>query len=405
MRESSLDNGVRVVTERVPGVRSAAVGVWVRQGSAHEPKELGGVSHFLEHLVFKGTERRSAREIALSLESLGGSLDAYTTREYTTYQALVLDDHLGIALDVLADLVLHPRLEADDLELERHVVLEEIAGVEDTPDDLVFDLHGSRFWKGHGYGRPILGTRDTVNSFEVGDLRRVHEERYGGRNILVGCAGNIEHDHIVDSVTALFGDAPAGLPVPDVEVPNGTRVGHDAVPRSTTQTHLVLGRATPAYADPIRVVLGLISGAFGGGMSSRLFQKIREELGLAYAIFSFQTFYSRAGSAGVYVGTRPETADRTLETILSEYRSLCESSLSQQELDQAKSQASGQLMLAMEATPARLLRAMGFALRGEPYRSLDDSLGRIESVTMEQVTSACKRYFSPEDQYVLSLGP
>ena len=177
------------------------------------------------------------------------------------------------------------------------------------------------------------------------------------------------------------------------------------MPRSTTQTHLVLARATPAYGDPIRVVLGLISGAFGGGMSSRLFQKIREELGLAYAIFSFQTFYSRAGNAGVYVGTRPETAYRTLETILSEYRSLCESSLSQQELDQAKSQASGQLMLAMESTPARLLRAMGFALRGEPYRSLDDSLGRIESVTMEQVTSACKRYFSPEDQYVLSLGP
>ena len=405
MLESSLDNGIRVVTERVPGVRSVAIGVWVRQGSAHEPEELGGVSHLLEHLVFKGTERRSARQIALSLESLGGSLDAYTTREYTSYQALVLDDHLETALDVLADLVLHPRLEAGDLELERDVVLEEIAGVEDTPDDLVFDLHGSRFWKGHGYGRPILGTRDTVSSLGVDDLRRIHEERYGGRNILVGCAGAVEHDQAVEMVAGFFGDAPEGALTPQVEIPDGTMVGLDAIQRPTTQTHLVVGIATPAYADPVRVVLGLISGAFGGGMSSRLFQKVREELALAYAVFSFQTFYSRAGSAGVYVGTRPETADRTLQTILSEYRHLYEDALSQSELDQTKSQASGQLMLSMESTSARLLRAVGFALRGEPYRDLDDSLGRIGAVTMDQVEKACRRYFNPDDQYVLSLGP
>ena len=405
MLESSLDNGIRVVTERVPGVRAVATGVWVRQGSAHEPAELGGVSHLLEHLVFKGTERRSARQIALSLESLGGSLDAYTTREYTSYQALVLDDHLKTALDVLADLVLHPRLEAGDLELERDVVLEEIAGVEDTPDDLVFDLHGSRFWKGHGYGRPILGTRDTVSSLGVDDLRRLHEERYGGRNILVGCAGAVEHDQVVEMVAGFFGGAPEGALTPQVELPNGTMVGRDAIQRPTTQTHLVVGIATPAYADPVRVVLGLISGVFGGGMSSRLFQRVREELALAYAVFSFQTFYSRAGSAGVYVGTRPETADRTLETILAEYRHLYEDALSQSELDQTKSQASGQLVLAMESTSARLLRAVGFALRGEPYRDLDDSLGRIGAVTMDQVKNACSRYFNPDDQYVLSLGP
>ncbi|MEE2669039.1 MAG: pitrilysin family protein [Gemmatimonadota bacterium] len=405
MLESVLDNGVRVVTERVRGVRSTAIGVWVRQGSAHEPPELGGVSHLLEHLVFKGTERRSAHEIALSLESLGGSLDAYTTREYTSYQALILDDHLEIALDVLADLVLHPRLETDDLELERDVVLEEIAGVEDTPDDLVFELHGLRFWKGHVYGRPILGTRDTVSSLGIDDLRRIHEECYRGCNILVGCAGDIEHHHVVDLVEGFFGEAPAGILSPEVEDPDGNMVGLDSVQRTTSQTHLVLAGATPAYADPIRVVLGLISVAFGGGMSSRLFQRVREELALAYVIFSFQTFYSRAGSAGVYVATRPETADRTLETIFSEYRHLYESGLSQRELDQAKSQASGQLVLSMESTGARLLRTMGFALRDEPYRSLDDSLGRIEVVTMDQVKKVCTTYFNPDDQYVLSLGP
>ena len=405
MREASLDNGIRVVTERRHDVRSVAVGVWVEQGSAHEAAELGGVSHLMEHLLFKGTERRSAHEIALSLESLGGTLDAYTTREHTSYQAQVLDDDLPVALDVLADLVLHPRLDPADLELEKDVVIEEIAGVEDTPDDLIFDLHGARFWNGHTYGRPILGTRETVRAFQIDDLRELHEKRYRGRNIVVGCVGNIEHDEVVDRLTELFGEVDAGTASPGIEKPMETISGRGSVVRDAAQAHLVIGNSTPSHSDPIRNALILISGSFGGGMSSRLFQRIREEMALAYAVYAFQSFYSKAGMAGVYVGTMPEASDRALEAILVEYAKLCEHGITGGELEQAKSQAKGRTILAMESTGARLLRLVGFILRGEPYRDLDESLARIDSVTLDEVSAACQRFYNPENQYILTLGP
>ncbi len=405
MREALLDNGVRVITERRPDVRSAAVGVWVDQGSAHETPESSGASHLIEHLVFKGTERRTAHEIALSLESLGGSLDAYTTREHTSYQAHVLDEHLPVALDVLSDLVLHPRLDSADLELEKDVVIEEIAGVEDTPDDLVFDLHGAKFWNGHTYGRPILGTRETVRAFQIDELRSLHSERYRGRNIVLGCVGNIEHEEVVNRLTELFGDVVPGSASPQIEKPTETTSGRSSVVRDAAQAHLVISNSTPPYSDPIRNALILISGAFGGGMSSRLFQRIREELALAYSVFSFQSFYSKAGLAGVYVGTRPEAWEQALEGILSEYAKLYEHGIKSEELEQAKSHAKGRSILAMESTAARLLRLVGFTLRGEPYRDLNESLARIEAVTLEEVSTACRRFYNPEDQFTLTLGP
>jgi predicted Zn-dependent peptidase len=405
MREALLDNGIRVVTERRPDVRSVAVGVWVAQGSAHETAASGGVSHLMEHLVFKGTESRSAHEIALSLESLGGSLDAYTTREYTSYQAHVLDEHLPVALDVLSDLVLHPRLDPDDLELEKDVVIEEIAGVEDTPDDLIFDLHGEKFWDGHPYGQPILGTRDTVKAFKIDDLRSLHEDRYRGRNIVLGCVGNIEHEDVVSQLAELFGGVPAGGASPKIAKPEGTISGRASVVRDAAQAHVVIANSTPSYSDPIRNALILVSGAFGGGMSSRLFQRIREEMALAYTVFAFQSFYSKAGMAGVYVGTRPKASEDALDGILSEYSKLCEKSITLEELEQAKSHAKGRSILAMESTGAMLLRLVGFVLREEPYRDLDESLARIEAVTFDEVTAACRRFFDPEDQFILTLGP
>ena len=405
MRETRLDNGVRLVTEPIPGIRSAAVGVWLKQGSAHESSDVLGVSHLLEHLVFKGTERRSAHEIALSLESLGGGLDAYTTREHTSYQARVLDEHVPEALDVLADLVLHPRLAPTDLELERAVVLEEIAGVEDTPDDLVFDLHGERFWNGHPYGQAILGTRETVAALSIEDARRLHTEKYHGGNILVACAGNVDHDVVAEHVVRLFGPAYAGDPGAEVDQPAESTTGHDLVSRQAAQAHVVVGNRTPSHQDPVRDALILISSAFGGGMSSRLFQRIREEMALAYSVFSYQSFYSRAGAAGVYVGTRPESREQALDAIRAEYRLLHADGLTALELEQAKNQSKGHMILSMESTGARLQRVAGYALRGEPYRELEESLARVDAVTLEEVNAACARFFDPEDQYALSLGP
>jgi predicted Zn-dependent peptidase len=405
MREGLLDNGIRVLTERRPDVRSAAVGVWIEQGSAHETPESAGVSHLIEHLVFKGTEHRSAHEIALSLESLGGSLDAYTTREHTSYQAHVLDEHLPVALDVLADLVLNPRLDPVDLELEKDVVIEEIAGVEDTPDDLIFDLHGAEFWNGHTYGRPILGTRETVRAFHIDDLRLLHAERYRGRNMVLGCVGNIEHEEVVNRLAELFGEVNPGSASPGIAQPVATNSGRISVVRDAAQSHVVIGNSTPSYGDPIRNALILISGAFGGGMSSRLFQRIREELALAYAVYSFQSLYSKAGWAGVYVGTRPDAAADALEAILDEYAKLYEHGITDGELEQAKSHAKGRSILAMESTGARLLRLIGFTLRGEPYQDLDESLARIDAVTRDEVSVACHRFYNPEDQFSLTLGP
>lgn len=404
MREALLDNGIRVMTERRPDVRSVAVGVWIDQGSAHESPESAGVSHLMEHLVFKGTERRSAHEIALSLESLGGSLDAYTTREHTSYQAHVLDEDLPVAIDVLADLVLHPRLDPADLELEKDVVIEEIAGVEDTPDDLIFDLHGANFWNGHAYGRPILGTRESVRAFQIDDLRSLHAERYVGRNIVLGCVGNIEHDEVLGRLTDLFGEVDPGSASPGIAEPEGSLSGRSSVVREAAQAHLVIANSTPSFVDPIRNALLLISGAFGGGMSSRLFQRIREELALAYTVYSFQSFYSKAGMAGVYVGTRPEASEKALEAILGEYAKLYEKGITSEELGQAKSHAKGRSILAMESTGARLLRLVGFTLRGEPFRTLDESLARIDAVTLDEVNAACRRYYNPEDQFILTLG-
>jgi len=405
MSETTLPNGIRVLTERISGVRSAAVGVWVRQGSAHEGPELMGASHLLEHLVFKGTRNRTAREIAMALESLGGSLDAYTSREHTSFQARVLDQHLPIAVDVLADLVLNPLLRDEDLNLEREVVLEEIATVEDTPDDLVFDLHGSRLWGGHPYGNTILGTRETVAGMPGQRLRDLHASSYAGRNLVVAAAGHVRHVDVVEQVEALFGGVPAGnpeLPLPQVSPPP---VGDERVERSSAQTHLVFGGRIPGHADPLRYPLALLSSALGGGMSSRLFQKVREELALAYSVFTFQSFYSAAGVTGVYVGTRPPSAQRAVDAVRDELAQVAENGLPSHDLEQIKQQVKGQIMLSLESTGARLFRLAGFALHEEPFITLDEILAKLDAVSEAEVAAVAREFFSPDTLFLLRLGP
>ena len=405
MARSMLANGVEVLTERIPGVRSVSVGVWVRQGSAHESPEIMGASHLLEHLVFKGTESRSAREIALALESLGGSLDAYTSREHTSFQARVLDEHMPVALEVLADLVKNPLLRDQDLVLEREVVLEEIATVEDTPDDLVFDLHGATFWGGHPYGNTILGTRDTVSAMNGQALRDLHGGRYTGGNMVVAAAGQLRHDDVVARVEALFGDIPRGDPIQSLPDLPTLPVGERSVERKTSQAHLVFGSAIPGHSDPRRFPLILLSSALGGGMSSRLFQRIREELGLAYAVFTFQSFYSLAGISGVYVGTRPATAGKAVEAVWEELDRVAREGIPQEELEQTKDQVKGQIMLSLESTVARLYRLAGFALHREPFTTLDELLAKVDAVTGEDVARVAARHFQPDEHLLLRLGP
>jgi predicted Zn-dependent peptidase len=407
LRRTQLPNGLTVLSEHVPGVRSVAFGAWVRAASIHETPERMGVSHLLEHMVFKGTERRSAREIAVALESLGGSLDAYTAREHTSYQARVLDEHLAIAADVVGDLVFQPALRDADLRLERKVVLEEISMVEDTPDDLVFDLHNETMWGAHPYGYSILGTRDTVGALRVRDLRDLHARAYHPPHLVVAAAGNVDHGRLLDILAETgWADVPRGETAPLVDPrPSATTAGHRHIARESSQTHVVFGAATMPVADPRRYALLLASTMLGGGMSSRLFQRVREELGLAYAVYTYQSFQRHTGMHGVYVGTAPETAAAAMQAITDELSRLADEGLTPEELAAGKGQLKGQLTLSMESVTNRMYRAASAELYDEPYRSLDEILALIEAVTDEEVRAVSREYLDPAVQTVLSLGP
>ena len=405
MRETRLANGVRVLSEQISGVRSIAAGVWVRHGAAHEAVEHTGVSHLLEHMVFKGTANRSALEIADALEGLGGSLDAYTSRESTAYQARVLDEHLPEALDVLSDLVLAPRLDEVDLALEREVVLEEIAQVEDTPDDLVFELHAERMWRGHPYGRSILGTKESVATMSAETLRALHAEHYVGENLVVAAAGNVDHEDFVERVGRHFGNVGGGRRTWTLGGAETTEAGVHVVERGTSQTHIVFGTDSPGHAHEDRFALILLSSALGGGMSSRLFQRVREELGLCYSVFTYQSFYRAAGVTGVYVGTRPATADQAADAVRGELARAAEEGLPGPDLERIKQQVKGQVMLSLESTGARLHRLASFALHEEPFLGLDDLLARIDAVTEDDIRRVASRFFDPARHLELRLGP
>jgi len=399
-------NGLTILTEKLPGVRSVAAGVWVRTASAHEPRAKMGVSHLLEHMVFKGTQRRSARQLALELEVRGGTLDAYTSRDHTNYQAHVLDQDLPHALDVLTDLIRRPLLREEDLVPERNVVLEEISMVEDTPDDQVFELFGSCLWPSHPYGYSILGTRQTVASITADDLKAVHDGYYPG-NCIVAAAGRLEHDSVVE-LLAREGwlDGPERqAPRPPISPEPAARGLERRIPRDSAQAHLVFGSDTFPFRDRRRFALSIITNAFGGGMSSRLFQRIREELGLAYSVYAYQQFFQSSGVAGVYLGTQPATADRAADAVREEYGTLAREGLPAEELALGKQQLKGQLMLSLENPASRMSRLATMTLLGEGYRPLDSLLEEIDAVTSSEIAAVTEEFFAPERQTVVRLGP
>lgn len=404
---SVAPNGLTVLTEVLPGVRSVAAGVWVRTASAHEPRAKMGVSHLLEHMVFKGTERRSARQLALELEVRGGSLDAYTSRDHTNYQAHVLDADLPRALDVLTDLVRRPLLRAEDLALERNVVLEEIATVEDTPDDQVFELFSQRLWPDHPYGYSILGTRDTVADITAGDLQAVHGRGYYPANCVIAAAGQLDHQAVLDLLgrEGWFENPGSEPPRPAVAASPARHGETHRLARESAQTHLVFGADTFPYRDRRRFALSIITNTFGGGMSSRLFQLIREELGLAYAVYAYQQFFQSAGVEGVYVGTHPRTADQAEAAVREAYALLAREGLTPEELAMGKQQLKGQIMLSLESPISRMSRLATLALHEEPYRPLDAILAEIDAVTADSISAVAAEYFDPARQTVVRLGP
>ena len=404
---TTAPNGLVVLTETLPGVRSAAVGIYVRTASAHERREQMGISHLLEHMVFKGTERRTARELALELEVRGGSIDAYTGRDATSYQAHVLDADLPLAVEILTDLVRRPLLRDSDLESERNVVLEEINGVADTPDDLVFELHAETLWPDHAYGYSILGTPETLERLRSDDLRCLHQTGYHPGNCVVTAAGNLEHGQLLTVLEREgwfdgTGRAPARPPV----APGAAaRARHRVEARDTAQTHVVFGTDTFALRDPRRFPLAILTNVFGGGMSSRLFQRVREELGLAYAVFGYKHFYQSSGQLGVYVGAQTSTADQAIAAIREEYDRLAREGLPATELAHGKQQLKGQIMLSLESPMARMGRLAGFTLHDDRYRPLDEMLAEIDAVTSDDIAEVAAEFFPAERQTVVRLGP
>jgi predicted Zn-dependent peptidase len=404
---TTAPSGLVVLSEKLPGVRSAAVGIYVRTASAHEQPAQLGISHMLEHMVFKGTERRSARELALELEVRGGGLDAFTGRDYTSYQAHVLDADLPLAVEILTDLVRRPLLRESDLESERNVVVEEINGVADTPDDLVFELHARSLWPDHPYGYSILGTPESLEALTAEDLQGLHRAGYYRGNCVIAAAGNVNHDLLLtvleregwfDGSTREF---PRAAVTPKPAVRGGDCIEH----RDTAQTHIVFGTDTFPLRDPRRFPLAILTNVFGGGMSSRLFQRIREELGLAYAIFAYKHFYQGSGQLGVYVGTQPATAERAVQAIGDEYGRLAREGLPSSELVNGKQQLKGQIMLSLESPAARMARLAGFVLYDDRYRPLDEMLAEIDRITPDELSAVAEEFFAPERQTVLRLGP
>jgi len=408
LRRTDAPSGLVVLSEAMPSVRSAALGIFVRTASAHEPRGKMGVSHLLEHMVFKGTERRTAKQLALELEVRGGALDAFTGRDYTSYQAHVLDDDLPLAVDILTDLVRRPLLAERDLVPERNVILEEINGVLDTPDDLVYELHAETLWPAHPYGYSILGTPATVSALGAGDLRELHDAAYYPGNCVFAAAGNVDHDRLLEALARegwLDRNGTAALLRPPVVAVPATRGVERLEVRDSAQTHVVFGTDTFPLRDPRRFALAILVNAFGGGMSSRLFQRVREELGLAYAVYAFKQFYQSTGQLGVYVGTQPATADRAVDAIRGEYALLAREGLPAAELADGKQQLKGQVVLSLESPGARMQRLAGFVLHGDRYRSLSETLAEVERVTAAAVAAVAAEFFPEERQAVVRLGP
>jgi predicted Zn-dependent peptidase len=399
-----LPNGLVVITESMLHVRSVSVGIWIRTGSRREPAELNGITHFIEHMVFKGTERRSAEEIACSMDSMGGMLDAFTAKEMICFNAKVLDQHLPIAFDVLSDLVLRPRFAEEDIVKEKQVVLEEIKMDQDNPDYLVHEIFTQNFWQGHPLGKPILGTRETVKAFTRESLLACFRQWYAPNNIVITAAGHLEHARLVELVAREFGEL---APVPNGHADTAPRA-HARITtrtkRELEQVHICLGVPSYPIAHERRFAGSVLNNILGGAMSSRLFQNVREKQGLAYAVFSEMNPYRDAGMLSIYAGTALETAEQVVRLVAEEFRNLKKLPVSEEELRRAKDHLKGSLMLSLESTSSRMSRLARQEIYFDRFFTLDEMLASIEGVTREDVQQIALEFFNSKRIGVTILG-
>ncbi len=403
IRRETLANGLRLVTEAMPHVRSVSIGVWLTRGSRHEPSAHAGIAHFVEHMLFKGTSSRSAEDIAQQVDSIGGQLDAFTSKEYAGYYVKVLDEHLPVATDILTDLVSHPVFATDEIEREKKVVLEEIKMVEDTPDDLVHEIFAEGFWNGHPLGRPILGVPETVSALDHATLQHYFEDAYVASNFVVVAVGNLDHDTVRTLVGRAFSATPsAGSAIddrPPVVVP-AVQIRQ----KELEQSHVCLGTAGLPQNHPDRYAAYALNTVLGGSMSSRLFQNVREKRGLAYSVFSSMSAYQDAGSLSIYAGCGNDVVRELVDVVVAEIRRLKQEAVPADELRRAKDHLKGSLMLNLESTSSR----MSHHARQEIYRdradTLDEMLAAIERVSIEEVQRLATQFFAGDALGITVLG-
>ena len=386
-RRTVLPGGLRVVTEAVPGVRSAAFGVWVGVGSRDESPQLAGTSHFLEHLLFKGTRRRDALEIAAVMDAVGGEMNAFTAKEYTCYYARVLDTDLPLAVDVVSDLVTDALCAGTDVESERGVILEELSMHDDDPGDVVHDAFAEALYGEHPLGRPVIGTAESIEQLPAAAIAGYYRERYTTSQMVIAAAGNLDHDEVVDLVRKAFRDDGSRAPAPrrDASSPPPMSSGAVVEDRPTEQAHLVLGAPGLARDDDRRYALSVLNNAHGGGMSSRLFQEVRERRGLAYSVYSYSSHHADTGVFGVYAGCAPGKIDEVLGLCREELDSVASKGISGAELVRAKGQMRGSLVLGLEDTGAQMSRIGKAELVHGEVQPVEALLARIEAVTLDDV--------------------
>jgi predicted Zn-dependent peptidase len=399
-----LPNGFRVVTESMPYVRSVSLGIWIGSGSRMERVPENGLSHFIEHMVFKGTTTRSSEDIAKSVDSVGGGLDAFTSKELVSFNTKVLDEHLPYAFDVLSDLILNPLFREEDIEKEKGVILEEIKMEADQPEFVLHEAFIGNFWKGHGLGRPILGTKETVKKFTREMLLDYYNRAYTPANITITAAGNLEHDEIVKLIESRFASLPKGEEVAQGPPPNTHAPIILKKKDSLEQVHIAMGVPSYPLAHSRRFPLYVLNTVLGGGMSSRLFQDIREKQALAYAVYSELNLFSDTGCFTVYAGTAAETAKKVVDSVVGEFRRLKDELISADELRRAKDHLKGSLMLSLESTSSRMSNLARQELYFDRFMSMDEMLENIETVNRDQVQQVAQEFFRSEDIALAVLG-
>src|SRR5438270_7382157 len=404
IKREVLPNGLIVLSEEMAHIRSISIGIWMKTGSRDETADLNGISHFTEHMVFKGTKNRTARDIARQVDSIGGNMDAFTGKEIICFNIKVLDEHVPIAIDILSDLVLNPIFDPKDITREKGVILEEIKMDEDNPDYLIHEIFTQNFWKDHALGKPILGTKETVRSFEHERLFNFYRQRFAPNNMIISAAGNLNHHAFVQWIKERFAALermPNGfhLPAPATKSSVITRNK-----KSLEQVQLCLGVPSHPISDAQRYVSYVLNTVLGGGMSSRLFQKIREEQGLVYSIYSDLNPYRDTGCMTIYAGTSLESTTKVVESVLAEFRELKSDLIPADELRRAKDQLKGSLMLSLESSTSRMSNLARQEMYFERFFSLDETIEQIESVSAEEVCEMANTLFHPDKVAITVLG-